>query len=93
VVLAAEGYPAAPKSGDAITGLEAAEREGALVFHAGTRLDGGAVVTSGGRVLTVVGQGASLAEARALAYRAATHVRFRGAQLRADIGHRALGPR
>jgi phosphoribosylamine---glycine ligase len=92
VVLAAAGYPDAPRQGDAITGLERAERvEGARVFHAGTRLDAGRVVTAGGRVLGVTAVGTTLAEAHARAYRAAECIAFEGKQLRRDIGARALG--
>ncbi|HYE57438.1 MAG TPA: phosphoribosylamine--glycine ligase [Rhodothermales bacterium] len=92
VVLAAGGYPATPRSGDVITGLEeAAAVPGALVFHAGTgRREDGQVVTSGGCVLAVTGVGATLRQALGVAYEAAAHVRFEGMQLRRDIGHRAL---
>jgi phosphoribosylamine--glycine ligase len=86
VVLAAEGYPASPRAGDPIVGLDAARAEGALVFHAGTALREGALVTKGGRVLTVTATGASLEEARATAYRAADCIEFRGKQLRRDVG-------
>lgn len=86
VVLAAEGYPASPRAGDPIVGLDAARAEGALVFHAGTALRDGALVTKGGRVLAVAATGASLEEARAKAYRAADRIEFRGKQLRRDIG-------
>ncbi len=92
VVLAAAGYPAAPRKGDAITGIEAAEGvEGVRVYHAGTRLDGDRLVTSGGRVLGVTARGATLAEAHARAYRAADLIHFDGKQMRRDIAARALG--
>ena len=91
VVLAAAGYPDAPQSGAPISGLEAAAAEpGALVFHAGTQRREGGVVTAGGRVLTVVGRGASYREAIAVAYRAASHIHFDGMQYRRDIGRRAV---
>jgi phosphoribosylamine---glycine ligase len=91
VVMAAEGYPASPRTGDVITGLDdAALLDGVSVFHAGTRRDGDRVVTSGGRVLGVTGRGATLREACDRAYGAVERVRFRGAQFRRDIGARAL---
>jgi phosphoribosylamine---glycine ligase len=86
VVLAAEGYPASPRAGDPIVGLDAARGEGALVFHAGTGSRDGTLVTKGGRVLAVAATGASLEEARATAYRAADRIEFRGKQLRRDVG-------
>jgi phosphoribosylamine---glycine ligase len=85
-VLAAEGYPANPRTGDPIVGLDAARAEGALVFHAGTALREGTLVTKGGRVLAVTATGTSLEEARAKAYRAADRIEFRGKQLRRDVG-------
>ena len=89
VVLAAEHYPATPKQGDAIA-LPVSLPEGTQVFHAGTRQDGGALVTSGGRVMTVCGRGADLAEARARAYAAVAQISFRGMHFRRDIGARGL---
>lgn len=87
VVLAASGYPDAPRRGDAVTGLgEALNLEGTLVFQAGTALEEGRLVTSGGRVLSVVGRGPSIAEAVATAYRAVSCIRFEGMQYRSDIG-------
>ena len=87
VVMAASGYPSAPRSGDHIEGLDAARAEGALVFQAGTALDaGGALVTHGGRVLSVVGEGTHLHEAAEVAYRAAEQISFAGRQYRRDIG-------
>ncbi|MGI5126959.1 phosphoribosylamine--glycine ligase [Pseudonocardia sp. CA-107938] len=85
VVVAAEGYPGTPRVGDVITGAEA---EG--VLHAGTRRrDDGAVVSAGGRVLSVVGTGADLAEARAEAYRRLEGVHLAGSHHRTDIAARA----
>ena len=92
VVLAAAGYPESAQIGEAITGIEEASRvPGALVFHAATSRRKGELVTAGGRVLTVVGRGADYQEAIDVAYRAAAHVRFEGAQCRTDIGRKALG--
>jgi phosphoribosylamine--glycine ligase len=89
IVLAAGGYPEAPRRGDAIGGLAEAAAE-ALIFHAGTSLDpDGTVRTSGGRVLAVVGRGADLVEAAAQAEAAADRIHFAGAQRRGDIGRGA----
>jgi phosphoribosylamine--glycine ligase len=88
LVMAADGYPASVKTGDEITGIDVAEKvEGAHVLHAGTKInERGALVTSGGRVLNVVGRGASFGVARERAYAAASEIHFRGAQFRRDIG-------
>ena len=87
VVLAASGYPSAPRTGDAIAGIEDARAEGALVFHAGTaHAVDGALVTGGGRVLSVVGEGPDLPAAAERAYRAAARISFAGCQYRRDIG-------
>ncbi|HEY7123623.1 MAG TPA: phosphoribosylamine--glycine ligase [Ktedonobacterales bacterium] len=88
VVLASAGYPEKPVSGQPITGLEDLPLE-TLVFHAGTRDQGGQLVTAGGRVLTVVGQGADLEQARARAYNAVERIHFSGKQFRRDIGLRS----
>lgn len=91
VVIAAANYPDAPKVGDVITGLDEASRlEDVVVYHAGTRLDSGRIVTSGGRVLGVTGRGPSLAIARDRAYGAVECIRFPGMQYRTDIGAKAL---
>ena len=91
VVLAAGGYPEHAESGRRISGLaEAAKVPNAMVFHAGTRREGNDIVTAGGRVLTVVGRGASYSEAIQVAYRAASAISFDGMQLRRDIGQKAL---
>ncbi|MSO45298.1 MAG: phosphoribosylamine--glycine ligase [Acidobacteria bacterium] len=91
VVLAAGGYPDNPEAGAVITGVDhAAAEPGALVFHAGTARRDRALVTAGGRVLTVVGRGPTYEDAVAVAYRAAAHVRFKGMQLRRDIGRKAV---
>ncbi|MGH4026219.1 MAG: phosphoribosylamine--glycine ligase, partial [Pseudonocardiaceae bacterium] len=85
VVLAADGYPGPPRTGDVITGADA---EG--VLHAGTRRrEDGAVVSAGGRVLTVVGTGADLTAAREQAYQRIEQVHLPGAHHRCDIGLRA----
>ena len=93
VVIAAEGYPAAPVSGDEIDGLKDAERiPGAYILQAGTTATGaGALTSSGGRVLDVVGTGPDLATARGAAYRAAGLVRMRGGWYRTDIAADPLG--
>jgi phosphoribosylamine--glycine ligase len=86
VVLASAGYPDAPVLGAAITGLDAAEAlDDVHVDHAATTLDGTAVVTAGGRVLTVVGLGHDIAAARAAAYEGVGLIRFPGEQRRTDI--------
>jgi phosphoribosylamine--glycine ligase len=91
VVLAAEGYPDGPAAGDHIEGLEDAQRTaGAYVLQAGTAMSaGGNLVSSGGRVLNVVGTGADLAQARAVAYQAVEKIRMRGGWYRRDIAERA----
>jgi phosphoribosylamine--glycine ligase len=92
VVLAASGYPGSVRTGDPISGVDAAAaRQGVLVFHAGTRQEGGRLLTAGGRVLTVVGRGASFDLAMAAAYGAASDIRFDGMQYRRDIGRKAVG--
>jgi phosphoribosylamine--glycine ligase len=87
VVVAAKGYPASPVTGDEIQGLD--EITTADVLHAGTALDGGRLVTSGGRVLAVTTVGADLRSARESAYEAVKHVRIDGAHYRSDIALRA----
>ena len=91
VVIASRGYPESAESNQAIFGLdEAAAVPGEMVFHAGTARRDNQIVTAGGRVLTVVGRGSSHREAIETAYRAASHIRFDGMQLRRDIGKKAL---
>jgi len=91
VVMAAKGYPGEPKTGDAISGLDADFGDGVKVFHAGTKPGGdGGVVTAGGRVLCVCALGDDLSRARDRAYTAADRIRFDGAFYRRDIGYRAL---
>jgi phosphoribosylamine--glycine ligase len=90
VVMAAAGYPESVRKGDAIVGLERAARLPGKIFHAGTRLEAGRVLTNGGRVLCAVGLGASVATAQRQAYALADSVQWPGMQYRHDIGHRAL---
>ena len=93
VVLAAGGYPDSAETGKVITGIaQASAVPGALVFHAGTARRGKELVTAGGRVLTVVGRGATHRDAIDVAYRAASNIHFEGLQLRRDIGRKALVP-
>ncbi len=89
VVMAAGGYPASYDQGDVISGLDK-ELVDTRVFHAGTRLEGDEVVTSGGRVLCVVGVGASVTNAQARAYERIEHIGWRNRYFRKDIGHRAI---
>ncbi|HXU43278.1 MAG TPA: phosphoribosylamine--glycine ligase [Burkholderiales bacterium] len=89
VVLAAHNYPDEPRKGDRIEGLPK-PTDDCRVFHAGTRKDGKAIVTSGGRVLCVTALGDSVKMARTRAYEAIDQIRFAGMQYRKDIGHRAL---
>ncbi|MBP6118472.1 MAG: phosphoribosylamine--glycine ligase [Giesbergeria sp.] len=89
VVMAAHGYPEAPRKGDAINGLPQ-EQDDAMVFHAGTVLEEGVVRTSGGRVLCVTALGDNVRQAQQRAYDVARGIHFDGAQYRRDIGHRAI---
>ena len=88
VVLAAHGYPDAPRKGDAINGLPPAGDD-YHVFHSGTALDGDQVVATGGRVLCVAALGHNVKTAQRRAYEIAGSIRFDGMQMRRDIGHRA----
>ena len=89
VVMAAHGYPEQVRKGDAIHGLTP-EEEGGVVFHAGTALQDGELRTSGGRVLCVTALADTVKAAQQRAYRMAAAIRFDGAQMRHDIGHRAI---
>ncbi len=89
VVMAAHGYPQAPRKGDVIVDLPAVQDD-AMVFHAGTVLDGDQVKTSGGRVLCVTVLADSVKQAQVRAYDVARQIHFDGAQYRRDIGHRAV---
>ena len=90
VVLASGGYPGHYDKGQEIHGLADAEAMGALVFHAGTAMKDGKLVTNGGRVLGVVGRGTDISSAVDSAYAAATKISFKDAYYRKDIAHRAL---
>lgn len=90
VVMAAGGYPGAYDKGMAIGGLDGPFPDTVKVFHAGTALDGDAVVTSGGRVLCVCALGDSVSAAQAGAYEAVAQIHWDGAYTRSDIGYRAI---
>jgi phosphoribosylamine--glycine ligase len=90
VVMAAGGYPGTYSKGDVIEGLPANDNTDAKVFHAGTALKDGQVVTSGGRVLCVTALGATVGEAQRRAYEVVKQIRWNGAQYRTDIGYRAI---
>jgi phosphoribosylamine--glycine ligase len=85
VVLSSGGYPERGDQGTPIDGVEEAEATGALVFHAGTALHEGRLVTNGGRILDVVGVGTTVEEARSAAYEAAARIDFAGMHFRTDI--------
>ena len=89
VVVAAQGYPMNPRKGDVITGLPKDSDE-AMVFHAGTVMKDGQVLTSGGRVLCVTALGDTVKQAQHRAYELAQSIHFDGLQYRTDIGHRAM---
>jgi len=89
VVLAAHGYPEAPRKGDRIQGVDSVPAD-APVFVAGVEDKGGAWLTAGGRVLTACARGADLAEARSKAYAAIDRIRFEGMHFRRDIGAKGL---
>jgi phosphoribosylamine---glycine ligase len=90
VVLAGRDYPQSSDSGTPIEGIETAEAEGAIVFHAGTAMRGDQLVTNGGRVLDVTGVGDSVDEARDRAYAGCAAISFDGMQLRRDIAGKAV---
>jgi len=89
VVLAAAGYPVNPRKGDAVTGL-GVEKDDAMVFHAGTALRDGQLLTTGGRVLCVTALADGVRQAQQRAYQAARDIHFDGMQYRTDIGMRAI---
>lgn len=96
VVIASHNYPETPRTGDPITGLaEVAELDAphAYVLHAGTRAEGDAVVSAGGRVLSVTATGSDLAEARDRAYKAVARIGLDGSQYRTDIAEKAAESR
>ena len=87
VVLASDGYPVSYEKGFEIKGLEQFDTmDGYYVFHAGTKLDDGKIVTNGGRVLGVTAKGDTLKEARANAYKATELIDFDNKYMRTDIG-------
>ncbi len=90
VVMAAEGYPGKPRTGDAINSMDAPDLEGTKVFHAGTRLQDGQAVTAGGRVLCVCALGDSVADAQRRAYAEVAGISWSGEFHRHDIGWRAI---
>jgi phosphoribosylamine--glycine ligase len=90
VVMAAENYPGTPRTGDVIAGLGTDPGPGAKVFHAGTALRNGQVVTTGGRVLCACALGDSVADAQRRAYAAADNIHWDGCFYRGDIGWRAI---
>jgi phosphoribosylamine--glycine ligase len=90
VALAAERYPEARDAGSPITGVETAEENGAVVFHAGTAVRDGQLVTAGGRILNVTGLGDTLEEARSRAYDACEWISFPGVRFRRDIAAKAV---
>lgn len=90
VVLAAHGYPGTVRTGDPISGIEDAEKTGATVFQAGTRMGAHGLETAGGRVLGVTHSGATLQQAIDHAYAACARIHFDGMQIRRDIGRKGL---
>ena len=90
VVMAAAGYPDKVRKDDVSEGLEQAARLPGKVFHAGTRLESGRVLTDGGRVLCAVGLGSSVTDARREAYALVESIHWPGARYRHDIGYRAV---
>ena len=93
VVLAAQGYPIRPRQGDPISGLPQVGSEEAMVFHAGTSLQQGRLLSSGGRVLCVTGLADNLLQAQQRVYGIIRGIELDGMQYRRDIGHRALKSR
>ncbi len=90
VVMAAGGYPDSYTKGHVITGLEDADRAGSQVFHAGTQLRDGNIVTTGGRVLCVCAMAGNVGDAAAVAYSGCDKIHWDGAFFRRDIGYRAI---
>ena len=90
VVLAAGGYPGSYDKGMVIAGLDTVDTDDSKVFHAGTAVNEGDIVTNGGRVLCVTGLGDTIAEAQSNAYRGVDKIHWQGAIHRRDIGWRAL---
>ncbi|HIQ26029.1 MAG TPA: phosphoribosylamine--glycine ligase [Aquifex aeolicus] len=91
VVVASKGYPQKPETGKVIEGLQEVEKlDNVVVFHAGTKREGDKILTDGGRVLTIVGLGSNLREAKERAYTAVEKINFEGMQYRRDIGDKAF---
>jgi phosphoribosylamine--glycine ligase len=90
VVMASGGYPAFYEKGHEITGIDAAEENGALVFHAGTSMIDGKLVNTGGRVLGITARASGIVEAREKAYDATAKINWQDAFYRNDIAWRAL---
>ncbi|WP_456419046.1 phosphoribosylglycinamide synthetase C domain-containing protein, partial [Thermovibrio sp.] len=91
VVLASKGYPGKYEKGKVITGIEEAEKiPTVVVFHAGTKIENGKLVTNGGRVLNVTALGKDIFEARERVYRAVEKIYFEGMHYRKDIGLKAI---
>lgn len=88
VVLASGGYPGSYQKGKVITGIEDAEASGAIIFHAGTQLQDGQILTDGGRVLGVTAVGSTFQEAITQTYKAVNYINFEGLYYRRDIGCR-----
>lgn len=94
MVIASHNYPDTPRTGDPIEGLDevaAQDAPHAYVLHAGTRRDGDAIVSAGGRVLSVTASGKDLTQARARAYEAVNRIRLDGGQHRTDIAAKVAG--
>jgi len=90
VVMASKGYPGKYESGKSISGIDGAENKGAVVLHAGTKLQNGELQTAGGRVLGVVGKGNTLKAALDIAYSGVHEIKFEGVHFRRDIGKKGL---
>jgi len=90
VVMASEGYPGEYKTGAPISGIREAEKCGAKILHAGTKMQNGELLSAGGRVLGVVGKGETLKIAIDIAYAGVKKIKFAGAQFRTDIGKKGL---
>ncbi|RVA36645.1 phosphoribosylamine--glycine ligase [Mesorhizobium sp. M7D.F.Ca.US.004.03.1.1] len=90
VVMAARGYPGTPEKGSVIRGVEQAASDGVQIFHAGTAINGGALVANGGRVLNVTASGATVGEAQARAYAALDRIDWPDGFCRRDIGWQAV---
>ena len=90
VVLASAGYPGTYEKEKIITGIDQAEQQPAIVFHAGTKMKSGELLTDGGRVLGVTATGETFTDASAEVYQAVEKIDFEGKYYRRDIGHRAL---